>query len=207
MLWNILKDKINRRMSAPASDRRLPRRTFSENQGRDVSSTCLDKLLIKPLRFPVLYPTLGYGPGSALFLKISNVPGAGYGLFSRIYFAPGDVISLYDGIVMHNSQVVKANTPPAAAFSHVCKVKGTEYVILGLQYAIEGRGMGSFANHSHSNNSRLVPRNRKVRYFNHHHAIYLTRCMVVEAITSISPGEEISVRYSSHTLARLDIRQ
>ena len=153
------------------------------------------------------FPTLGYGPGPALFLKKSNLQDAGYGLFSRLSFVPGDIISLYDGTVIHNSQVVNAHTPNATSMSHACKIKGTEYIILGLKFAINGRGMGSFANHSASNNARLVARKCRVRYFNHHHTIFLRRCMVVEAVNAISPGDEITVRYCSQTLARLGIAQ
>ena len=184
-----------------------------QNFGADVSCLAeplhtypgLDNLLLKPIKKVVQNPALGYGPDSALVLDVSNLPGAGYGLFSKIHFVPGDVISLYDGTVVHNSQIERAHQPNASSNTHVCKVKGTEYVILGLRFAIQGRGMGSFANHSYSNNARLAVHKWRVRYFNHLQTLFLTRCMVVEAVNPISPGDEVTVRYCSQTLARLAI--
>ena len=169
--------------------------------------TGLDKLLLKSVKRAAKSPALGYGPDSVLTLNISNLPGAGYGLFSKTNFVPGDVISLYDGTVVYNSQIAAAHQPNATSITHACKIKGTEYIVLGLRFAIAGRGMGSFANHSTSNNARLAVRKWRVRYFNHHHSIFLTRCMVVEAVQTINSGDEITVRYSSQTLARLAISQ
>jgi len=165
----------------------------------------LDYLLLRPIYSVAPSPVLGYGPGDALFVDRSTVLNGGDGLFSSIFFVPGDVITLYDGIVVPNLGLPHANTSEGASMTHACKIKGSEYTILGLRYTTKGRGLGSFANHNMNNNARLQTRNRYVRYYNAFACLQLSKCVLVEATSHISPGEEIFVRYDKHTLARLSI--
>ena len=170
-------------------------------------SECLDYLLLRSKPQVVQSPVLGYGPGTFLFVQQSSVPLAGCGLFSRSSFVPGDIITLYDGIAIPNVYRAFANTAQGASLTHACKIKGTEYTILGLSFVTKGRGLGSFANHSHFNNARLITKNFPVRYYNQFDCPFLKKCVLLQACRPISPGQEIFVRYSKNTLARLTIPQ
>ena len=173
-----------------------------------VDASCLeplDYLLLRPVHTVAPRPVLGYGPGSALFVDESTVLGAGDGVFSSIHFVPGDVVTLYDGIAVPNVDIAHANSSVGACLSHACKIKRTEYTILGLRYTTKGRGLGSLINHSSHNNARLQTRNRYVRYYNAFACLHLSKCVVVEATAHIFPGQEVFVRYDNTTLARLNI--
>ena len=102
-----------------------------------VDSLCfepLDYLLLRPIHSMAPRPVLGYGPGDALFVDRSTILNGGDGVFSSIFFVPGDVITLYDGIVVPNVGLAHANSSEGATMTHACKIKGSEYTILGLRY-------------------------------------------------------------------------
>ena len=151
-------------------------------------------------------PRLGFSCGKELYVDVSTLPDAGYGLFSNTFFVPGDTISLYDGIVIDKSEAGAAASCDARSQTHTCAIRGTEYRILGLRFTLRGRGLGSFANHSPRNNAALRVKRIKVRYFNHLYCPFLDSCVVLEACEYISPGQEILVKYSRSTLIRLDIQ-
>ena len=166
----------------------------------------LDHLLLTQNSRPAQRHALGFGPGKILFVDTSTLPNAGFGLFSKVSFVPGDAITLYDGIAVDKVHTTFASKDDGT-LSHACKVKGTEYVILGLRFACKGRGLGSFANHSNNNNAIIQTKQMTVRYYNLQCCPFLRRCLVVEATANIHPGDEIFVRYSRLTLARLQIPQ
>ena len=184
---------------------RLRARASSRATSPDAGSS-LDHLLLQKRSPLAVKPMLGFGPGQGLFVDLSTIANAGHGLFSDVLFVPGDIITLYDGIAVHN---IHANfaSKDNGDLSHACKVKGTEYLVLGLRYVIQRRGLGSFANHSNANNAVIATKNIPVRYFNQHSCPFLRRCIVIKAIAPIFPGDEIFVRYSRSTLARLSIPQ
>ena len=105
------------------------------------ASSSLDHLLIRKISSLVPKPILGFGPGDALFVDLSTNPDAGHGLFSKLFFVPGDVITLYDGIAVNNIHATDASKDKGD-LSHACKVKGTEYLIIGLRYVLQKRGLG-----------------------------------------------------------------
>ena len=179
----------------------------SERSSDDfTTSSSLDYLLLDPDRTVTqLKPRLGFTSGSQIFVDLSTQPSAGYGLFSNTSFVSGDAISLYDGIVIHKLETVTAASLQASSMTHACSIKGSEYVILGFRYVLKGRGLGSFANHAPNNNAVLRKKRLKVRYHNHRNCPFLDSCMVVEACDDIGPGDEIFVKYSRNTLARLGI--
>ena len=178
---------------------RSPSKTYSEHREG------LDFLLLRSSKAVTHMPLLGFGSGDILRIDRSTVPNAGHGLFSNRHFMPGDAISLYDGIVLDKINFTPAHKHKAGTSQHACKIKGTEYVVLGFQFAFSGRGLGSFANHSTQNNARIATKSYSVRYLNHHCCPFLRRCLVAEAILPISPGDEIFVKYSKTTLVRLNI--
>ena len=149
----------------------------------------LDYLLLRQTKATTKKPLLGFGLGRALIVEKSTLPNAGHGLFSNHSFVPGDAISLYDGIVIDKVNSFPAHTPTATALKHVCKIKGTEYVVLGFEFAISGRGLGSFANHSSNNNAVIDTKSYYVRYLNHHRCPFLRRCLVVQAVSPISEAK------------------
>ena len=162
---------------------------------------------MRPIKALVPKPALGFGPGDTLYVDCSTLPNAGHGLFSNHSFVSGEVISLYDGIVLDKVTSGPANAQKAAALKHACKIKGTEYVVLGFECALSGRGLGSFTNHSPSNNAVIATKSYHVRYLNSHNCPFLRRCLVLQAVPAISPDDEIFVKYSKTTLSRLNIPQ
>ena len=124
----------------------------------------LDSLLLRSSsRVAQPQPLLGYGPGSRLFVSTSTIQNAGCGLFSNCVFMPGQTISLYDGVVVDKSVLGPVHDQPSGSFSHACRIKGTEYRVLGLTYVMRGRGLGSFANHNRTNNAKLESKTLKGR--------------------------------------------
>ena len=78
-------------------------------------------------------------------------------------------------------------------------------MIAGLRYVVDGRGMGSFANHSYGENARLSSRFGVYPYFGHFGCIGLDMHVVVVATKTIHPNEEMFIRYSRHSCTRLGI--
>ena len=147
-------------------------------------------LLVHDRQLAPIKPRLGYSSGSELYVGVSTQPNAGYGLFSNTIFVPGDAISLYDGIVIDKSEAGFASSREARTKTHTCSIRGSEYTIVGFRFALRGRGLGSFANHSTHNNAVLRVKRFKVRYHNHQNCPFLDSCVIVEACTYISAGRE-----------------
>ena len=151
--------------------------------------------------------SFGYSVGEALDVRTSTISGAGRGLFARKCFEPGDVITTYDGHVSHN-----VFAPPAHArddrtgfFSHLHSIRGSEFVVWGFVYPTQGRGLGSFANHSASPNASIVTRSHQFPYVNVQNCPDLKQHLAVVATLNIQIDEEIFVTYPPHTRARLNI--
>ena len=148
---------------------------------------------------------LGYGPGSMLVVSPSTLSNAGCGLFALTTFVPGQIVTLYDGVVVDKISVGPVHKLNQNSFAHACSIKGTEYCILGLRFVTRGRGLGSFANHCKTNNAKLHVKRGRVLYYNDIACPFLDRYVVLTATAHIAPGQEILVKYNDTTLARLGI--
>ena len=150
--------------------------------------------------------SFGFSVRRGVDVRSSTIHLAGLGLFSERHFCARDVITTYDGHVVHCTRFPKAfQVSTESAYSHFCSISGSEFLIAGLRYAADGRGMGSFANHKYVANARLSSRFGWFPYFGHFGCIGLDMHVVLIATKSIQPNEEIFIRYSKHSCTRLGI--
>jgi hypothetical protein len=104
-----------------------------------------------------------------------------------------------------------------AAYSHVMKIKGTDFCIIGQRTPVEGRGGGQFANHSKTL-CNSVMKVTKVKRDSEHDWVYygplhfrpiykveMTPIVVVVAARDIKPQEEIFWSYPHNSVARLGL--
>ena len=140
------------------------------------------------------------------FVAQSRLPNAGLGLFSRQVFAPGSILTVYDGVVQDKLFLERAHdTYGDQAYSHAHAIPGTSYTVVGLKCITFGRGLGSFANHSSANNARIVTKRGRYPYFNAQECPFLDRFLALQATQQIENTDEIYVRYPKSTLCRLGI--
>ena len=151
--------------------------------------------------------SFGYGAGDALDVRPSTIPRAGKGLFAKKLFEQNEVITTYDGHVSHNIFAPPAHTRGSQIdfFSHLHSIRGTEFVVWGFVFPTQGRGLGSFVNHSVVSNAVIITRSQQFPYINIQNCPDLTRHLVVVAKRNIYIDEEIFVTYPPHTCARLHI--
>lgn len=123
------------------------------------------------------------------------LPHAGLGLFAARDFAPGEVLSLYDG------ELVDRGTALARDPSHMRVVLLHCMYIDGLRAPLPQRGWGSFAND---------PRGTQVRanacYALHtgaRGAATLLPCVVLRATRAVKRHDEVLVSYGSSYWARM----
>jgi hypothetical protein len=147
--------------------------------------------------------------GCGLVVRRSNCPGnSGNGLFTTTNILKGTLVTVYDGWLN-----VKGTIPQASpllkdiAYHWVCNVPGTEFQVRGLSSPLEGRGGGSFANHSYGGqNCKFVTTRSNIghRYFG---AVAESPgpkpTLVLVALVDIGPGEEVLVTYTKATLIRM----
>ena len=142
----------------------------------------------------------------SLDVRSSTIALAGLGLFAERIFRVREVVTTYDGHVVHCTRFPRAfQASGERAFSHFCSISGSDFVIAGLRYAVDGRGMGSFANHRYTANARLVSRFGQYPYLGHFGCIGLDMHVVIIAVKTIHPNEEIFIRYSKLSCTRLGI--
>ena len=162
------------------------------------ANPCVD-LLGRPLSF-------GCSFQRGVDVRSSTILVAGLGLFSERTFRAREVLTTYDGHVLHCTRFPRAlHASTVSANSHVCSISGSDFVIAGLRYAVNGRGMGSFANHMYNANARLASRFGRYPYFGHFGSVGLDMHVVLIATKTIQPNEEIFIRYSKHSCTRLGI--
>ena len=148
----------------------------------------------------------GFAVGDHLAVRSSTIAGARLGLFSRRLFEKGDVISTYDGYVSDKSFMpAMPHRLAGTTYTHLHSIPRCEFVVWGFRYAIQGRGVASFANHAFHPNSRVLCRAGVYPYTGFRSCPWLTSHLVLVASTTIHPDEEITMKYSKHTCARLGI--
>ena len=152
-----------------------------------------------------------YVVGAGMDVRRSNCPGkSGNGVFSTVYIPKGTAATIYDGWLL-----VKGSLPPASAamtdIAHhwVCNVPGTEFQVQGFSSPLEGRGAGSFANHSsEGQNCKFAVTFAPIghSYFGDAAATPGGKPTLVLVTTeNIEPGEELLVKYSKPTLKRMGL--
>ena len=150
----------------------------------------------------------GYGIGTYLSVRKSIIDDAGLGLFAKKPFAPHEVVTTYDGHVSHKLYVpVRACHTVDHRLSHLHSIPRTEFVIWGFKYPSCGRGLGSFANHSKTPNTKVTVRSQQFPYINIQSCPDLRSHIVLIAISCIDTDEEITLKYPPNTCARLGIPQ
>lgn len=87
------------------------------------------------LVYPQSLSTLGNG----VYVKQSQIPDAGNGLYAQRIFYRGDFITLYDGDVLSRREAWDSKI-----LTHMCTREGV--YVDGIRTPIFGRGGGSFAN-------------------------------------------------------------
>ena len=148
----------------------------------------------------------GFGVGEHLDVRASVIEGAGLGLFSRRLFTSGTIISIYDGHVSHKSCIpVMPYRLATSTFTHLHSIPRTDFVVWGFRFVIHGRGVASFSNHSYCPNARVVCRPGAYPYTGSRSCPWLTSHLALVAVTTIHPGQEITIKYSKHTCARMGI--
>ena len=163
-----------------------------------LANHCVD-VIGRPLSF-------GFSLQRGVDVRPSSNPLADLGLFSERVFQPRDVVTTYDGHVAHCTRFPKAfKTSNSCSYSHFCSISGSKFVIVGLRYAVDGRGMGSFANHKYHANARLLSRFGRYPYLGHFGCVGLDMHVVLIATKRIFPNDEIFIRYSKNTCSRLHI--
>ena len=142
--------------------------------------------------------------GSGVHVGPSQIPEHGLGLFATSSFAKHSILTFYDGFVL-DRQVLWSETVGYQPTSHTLSLFGSEFVVQGLQHAIEGMGGGSFANHRPPPVANCI-------YFcvpPHQHAVEYTlpalgleqplpMCFI-KALRSIRPGDELFCNYGRET--------
>ena len=147
--------------------------------------------------------------GCGLDVRRSNCPGnSGNGLFATTRIPKGALASVYDGWLLN-----RGTLPPASpllrdiAYHWVCNVPGSEFQVRGLSSPLEGRGGGSFANHSYGGNNCKFAVTRTPLGHKYFGAVAESPgpkpTLVLVAISDIEAGEELLVRYSNTTLIRM----
>ncbi len=126
------------------------------------------------------------------------------------------MITFYDGCLVVGaevvrSKVVRANDP---SLNWVATIAGSGYSVFGLTVPLEGRGGGSFANHSTKKvNACLQHHPSGLKCANYYFVSKLS-CMfrsklypgiTVVAKTKIEVGEEIFINYGQGTCKRMGI--
>ena len=84
--------------------------------------------------------------GSGVDVRSASILNQGLGLWSEKSFAPGDIITFYDGEPVNNEDLF-SETLGRQPGSHTLTIFGSIFAIQGLRLPYSGAGGGSFANH------------------------------------------------------------
>jgi SET domain-containing protein len=118
--------------------------------------------------------------GNGVAVKKSTIAGGGLGLFATRPFLQGDIVTGYAGRELTRAEADRMRRADPAKASHIRKTGDQRYVIDGIRRPQDGRGGGSFTNHSDEPNCRFQNIGAKV---------YLV------ARTNIHKGEEMFINY------------
>ncbi len=155
--------------------------------------------------------------GSGILVGPSTLGhGSGWGLFAERAFEVGEEITFYDGCLAFGTEIVrpKGNLTKGSEFNWVATIRGSGYLIYGLTIPLEGRGGGSFINHSTKRvNARLCHHPRGLAYANYYSASNISAMIrnhrfpgiTVVAKAKIMRGEEIFIDYGQGTCKRMGI--
>ena len=143
--------------------------------------------------------------GSGIYVTKSGIgEHSGRGLFASNTFERGEVITVYDGIIVFSADLPRASSHAGKALTHAAKIPKTDCTILGLKFPYTGRGGGSFANHSSMPNSHFHTSSSIIHsYYESLPSHFLTLCL--QATDRIHPNTEITVKYCRTTCERLSI--
>ena len=147
--------------------------------------------------------TFGFSLGDMLVVRTSVIDGAGQGLFVRSFFSTDVILTTYDGHVSH-----KTMAPDSAyndRFAHLHAIPRTEYVVWGFRYPVQGRGLGSFANHSSSPNARVCVRKGVFPYLGYSDCPLLRCHLVLQSIRDLHSDDEVTINNGRCTCRRLSI--
>ena len=162
----------------------------------------------------VLYPGyLGTSLGDGVEFKGSSLSGAGDGLFTLRAFRKGEVVTFYDGTLLHILKITgKYNTALCGAgnWSHWRSVPERDLVIKGVSRrngACNGRGGGSIANHfpEKQNCAFKYGRFTVPMFCEEDFEWTMVRPTLLVAITKLAIGEEIFVDYGGSRMAAHEI--
>jgi hypothetical protein len=137
--------------------------------------------------------------GDGVEVKLSNISGAGWGLFATRDFAANEYITEYDGTVITASEARTLHLIRRA--SHVRSLEPMHSAIdgFGVSPTARGRGGGSFANDPYK-----TPERRNAVYVTEYGAAGVQRCgtdtlarCFLQATSNIQKGAEIYVSYGS----------
>ena len=144
----------------------------------------------------------GWGVGSRLRVVLEDGP-KGLCLHSLVNFSPGDIITVYDGVVLHKMSTPRPNSSHFFAdCSHYHAMH--DYAVAGFKDVFQGRGLGSLSNHSFHANAKVVVRHGFWPYYGL--KMLEPTHLLLRCSRPISPGDEICIQYSKLTCERLCIR-
>ena len=166
-----VKRERQRRYTARYRDKKHPRRRKARYKKKIYSSLTI-KDANRRGAFGCRNPIVEY--------KISNIKGAGNGIFALQDLREGDLVTWVSG---KKSKIIPADS------SYTINM-GDEFVFNGIRSPKKGKGMGSFVNRE----DRKMPRSRKncviVMYKGQKHEIYL------EITRPVKEGQELYTTYS-----------
>ena len=144
---------------------------------------------------------LGWGSGDRLRVLFDPGP-KGLCLYSQAHFCPGDPITIYDGHLVHKTASLRPTSPDyQMRSSHFHSMY--DYVVCGFRDVYQGRGVGSLINHSFRPNAKIAIRRGLWPY--HGVSMLDPTYLLVLCAKHISPGDEITIKYSKLTCSRLRI--
>ena len=144
--------------------------------------------------------------GNGVEVRLSNIPNAGFGLFTTKNFKKGDTITEYDGKIIDRRTALQLRSEHKD--THLVALTTQHSAIDGLKKPIHGRGGASFANDINDTRRynvvfcktfKVIPGLQDTRTGDFSD---LTR-VFLKATRDIQNGEEIYVNYGKSTRDRL----
>ena len=149
--------------------------------------------------------------GNGLRVATATNENQGLGLFSDIFFNPGDVVTFYAGLCCFREDVF-LQSMDLRPTNHTITVGHTEFAIQGFQIPLPRAGGGSFCNHrargeANCKYNTLDPTQHSIEYSIQPFIFPLRRLplVIIEAIEHINPGSELMCNYGARTCAELGI--
>lgn len=164
---------------------------------------------------------LRYFPGvSSVKPDLSNITGAGYGVFATRRISRGEPITIYDGRPRLRVDPIGKDThqhvTDVAQTSHFASLSSEPWIIEGLrsdmvsESNLIGRGIGSLCNHAPDACAKLVlvaPARGGMLEPVYYDGSEPSTCpgLVVFATRDINVGEEVTICYGRQTCTRLHV--